>query len=103
MKKLKLFLILSILVCFNAMSQYTKLLDFSGTVNGGAPYGDLTPSGNILYGMTYQGGISNMGTIFKINTDGSGYQKLLDFSGTANGRSPLGSLTLSGSVLYGMT
>ena len=40
--------------------------------------------------------------IFSINTDGSGYKDLLDFNGT-NGANPYGSLTLSGSVLYGMT
>jgi len=33
--------------------------------------------------------------IFKINTDGTGYQKLLDFNNT-NGASPQGSLTLVG-------
>ena len=52
--------------------------------------------------MTHQGGVNNDGTIFGINTDGSGFQTLLSFSGT-NGAYPQGSLTLSGSRLYGMT
>ena len=42
------------------------------------------------------------GNIFSINTDGRGYQNLLSFSGS-NGQYPRGSLTVSGSTLYGMT
>jgi len=47
-------------------------------------------------------GASNKGVVFSINTDGSSYQKLLDFNGT-NGSNPQGNLILSGGVLYGMT
>ncbi|GEM_PF-1371452 len=82
---------------------YSKLLDFAGTTNGSNPYGSLTLSGEVLYGMTYGGGANNLGTIFKINIDGNGYTKLLDFAGTTNGSNPKGSLTLEGTVLYGMT
>ena len=52
--------------------------------------------------MTQSGGTAGDGNIFRINTDGSGFQNLLSFSGTA-GNIPVGSLTLSGSTLYGMT
>jgi uncharacterized repeat protein (TIGR03803 family) len=80
----------------------TTLLSFSGT-NGSVPAGDLTLSGSTFYGMTRTGGANGDGTIFRINTDGSGFQDLLSFSGT-NGNTPFyGSLTLSGSTLYGMT
>jgi uncharacterized repeat protein (TIGR03803 family) len=44
-----------------------------------------------------------MGVIFKINTDGSGFIKLADFDGTGHGSKPRGSLTISGTTLYGMT
>ena len=64
--------------------------------------GSLTLSGSTLYGMTLSGGANGNGTIFSINTDGSGFQNLFSFSGT-NGDNPHGSLTLSGSTLYGMT
>ncbi|MBI2269835.1 MAG: hypothetical protein HYU69_05690 [Bacteroidetes bacterium] len=84
-------------------SGYSRLLDFSGVANGAWPYSTLALSGSTLYGMTYFGGINNLGVIFKINTDGTGYTKLLDFSGVANGKNPYGSLTISGNVLYGMT
>ena len=47
----------------------------------------------------------NKGTIFKVNKDGTNFTKLLEFTGTGstNGSGPNGSLTLSGSVLYGAT
>jgi uncharacterized repeat protein (TIGR03803 family) len=90
--------------CINTgTSVYTKLFDFSGTADGSYPCGDLIISGNVMYGMTSRGGANDLGCIFKINTNGSGYTQLLDFDGTDNGSKPFGSLTLSDGVLYGMT
>lgn len=82
---------------------YSKLLDFSGTLNGSTPNGDLYSDGTFLYGMTKRGGIKDSGVIFKIMPDGTGYSKLLDFLGTANGSYPIGSLISDGTFLYGMT
>ncbi len=84
---------------------YKVLHNFqSGPFEGGSPSGSLTLSGSTLYGMTSQGGIANAGTIFRMNTDGTGYQLLYSFSGGSGyGESPAGSLTLSGATLYGMT
>jgi uncharacterized repeat protein (TIGR03803 family) len=85
-------------------NRYKVLLNFNDT-NGQNPYGALTLSGNILYGMTYYGGAWGNGLVFSIDTNGSGYKDLLDFhinSGSA-GADPVGSLTLSGNVLFGMT
>jgi uncharacterized repeat protein (TIGR03803 family) len=84
-------------------SEYAKLFDFDGAATGGNPYGSLTISGDILYGMTTYGGANDMGCIFKIYTNGSGYTRLFDFSGTADGRNAQGSLIISGNILYGMT
>ena len=57
-----------------------------------------------LYGMTYNGGAMDNGVIFKFDTDGNNFSLLHSFeSGTEDGRYPNGSLTLSGSKLYGMT
>ena len=53
--------------------------------------------------MTTQGGSDDDGIIFSIDTNGSYFKDLLDFSGGVNGKIPVGSLTLSGSVLFGMT
>jgi uncharacterized repeat protein (TIGR03803 family) len=82
---------------------YMKLLDFTGSANGKNPYGSLISDGTFLYGMTYMGGTSNMGVVFKIKHDGTGYSKLLDFTGATNGKYPHGSLISDGTFLYGMT
>ena len=52
--------------------------------------------------MTEYGGSNDLGTIFKIKPDGTGYTKLLDFT-NANGSYPWGSLISDGTFLYGMT
>jgi uncharacterized repeat protein (TIGR03803 family) len=81
---------------------YTILHNFvSG--DGANAVGTLALSGSTLYGMTAAGGGSGAnGTVFKINTDGTGYAILHKFVPGSDGYYPLGSLTLSGSTLYGM-
>src|SRR6185295_8272588 len=73
---------------------YTKLLDFTGAANGSKPAGSFFYDGNFLYGMTAMGGANDKGIIFKIKTDGSGFVKLLDFNGAANGSNAFGMGTL---------
>ena len=84
---------------------YTNLHNFANDSNGRSPYGSLTLSGSTLFGMTGFGGSGNNGTIFKLNTDGTGFALLHSFAGgTSDGSQPFyGALTLSGSTLYGMT
>ncbi len=56
--------------------------------------------------MTTSGGSSSNGTIFSIGIDGSEFQTLLSFSGMGGayvGSGGIGSLTVSGTTLYGMT
>src|SRR5438477_12593254 len=88
----------------------TTLHNFAGyPADGGAPYAALIISGNTLYGTTYQGGRWNAGTVFKLNTDGTGFTNLYDFptslgpspATNADGANPAARLTLSGSTLYG--
>src|SRR3989304_2145465 len=86
----------------NCSAQYTKLLDFTGTANGSYSQGSLISDGTFLYGMAGGGGANSKGVVFKIKPDGTGYAKLLDFSG-ANGSNPGGSLISDGTFLYGMT
>src|SRR3972149_6433582 len=101
--KTKLLLPFLFFSCF-ASAQYTKLLDFAGTLNGSYPNESLISDGTFLYGMTHQGGTSNFGTIFKIMPDGSGYSNLHNFIGyPTDGAWPLGSLIANDSFLYGMT
>ena len=86
-------------------SGFQLLHSFAGGAGDGRlPLGSLTLAGSTLYGMTQAGGDSDLGTMFQMNTDGSGYQLLREFAGGDNdGRYPSGDLTLSGSTLYGMT
>ena len=79
----------------------TTLLSFSGT-NGANPDGGFVLNGSTLYAMTEQGGSGGDGTIFSINTEGTGFQGLCTFN-KGNGMHPFGSLTLCGSTLYGTT
>jgi len=82
-------------------SSFKKLLNFNG-INGESPYGSLTLSGGILYGLTPLGGGKDSGNIFSIDTNGNNYRNILNFDG-ADGWNPYGSLILSNGVLYGMT
>lgn len=86
-----------------SLAQYTKLVDFEETTMGRGPNGSLISDGTYLYGMTNLGGTDGLGTVFKVKPDGTGFEKLLDFTGVANGAKPVGSLYFDGSTLYGMT
>lgn len=82
---------------------HTKLVEFTGGADGGYPQGSLISDGTFLYGMTNLGGTSDSGTIFKVKLDGTGFLKLFDFSGTASGANPIGSMVSDGTFLYGFT
>lgn len=76
---------------------YSTLITFSGT-NGANPEGGLIEaSDQMLYGTTYSGGASNVGTVFRLNKDGSAFEVLKHLS------IPSGSLSLqtNGCAPYG--
>ena len=73
-----------------------------GSSDGLSPYGSLVQSGSVFYGMTWAGGANGLGTVFKMNVDGSGFSVLHSFN-SSDGANPEDSLILSGSTLYGMT
>jgi len=82
---------------------FTNLHNFTSVTDGGYPYAGLILSGNALYGTAVSGGSSDNGTVFKINTDGSGFTNLHDFASDSDGANPYAGLTLSDNVLYGAT
>jgi len=86
-------------------SSYTILYEFAGGVSDGQnPHGSLAASGGVLYGMTETGGDSDMGIIFSINTDGSNFSSIYEFTGgTDNTAYPKGTLLASGTKLYGLS
>jgi uncharacterized repeat protein (TIGR03803 family) len=97
-------LLLLCLAAANTSAQTYKILhSFTGGADGGHPwYAQLVASDTTLYGTASCGGTSNCGTVFKLNTDGTAYTVLKNFTGS-DGSVPAGSMVLSGSTLYGTT
>ncbi len=82
---------------------FTTLYNFylTGT-NANKPLAGLLLSGNTLYGTASGGGISvDWGTVFAVNTDGTGFTKLHSFTGGSDGYRPSGGLVLLSNTLYG--
>jgi uncharacterized repeat protein (TIGR03803 family) len=87
---------------------FTNLYSFTGGSDGANPY-TVIISGNILYGVADTGGTNGNGTIFALNTNGSGFTVLHTFMAgpgyypnitNNDGVDPAG-LILSGNRLYG--
>ncbi len=89
---------------------FTTLHSFTGTIrsvtgfdtnsDGAGPQGGLILSGNTLYGTATVGGSSGAGTVFAVNTDGTGFTTLHSFTAATELIRRAG-LILSGNTLYG--
>ena len=92
-----------------AQTNFTILKSFMSAPDGAVPYGGLAADTNgMLYGTTVAGGlsqsgISNQGTIFAMNQDGSGYVTLKSFDGTNGGFPYAGLLLSTNGSFYGTT
>jgi uncharacterized repeat protein (TIGR03803 family) len=98
---------------FTNLHSFTALsVPYPGTnTDGIEPLAGLILAGNSLYGTAVQGGRSGLGTVFKLNTDGTGFTTLYSFSAGSNnslgdftnsdGNQPKAGLILSGNTLYG--
>src|SRR5438128_1099459 len=95
---------------FTTLHNFTAL-NSSTNSDGARPRAGLISSGNTRYGTARTGGGSGGGTVFAVNTDGTGFTNLHSFTSTAfdpssgfstngDGRSPAG-LIISGDTLYG--
>jgi uncharacterized repeat protein (TIGR03803 family) len=90
---------------------FTILHRFAGGSDGANPTAGLVLSGNTLYGTTSAGGSGGAGTVFAVNTDGTGFTNLHSFAATStnssgtytnsDGATPQAGLILSGNTLYG--
>jgi uncharacterized repeat protein (TIGR03803 family) len=87
---------------------FATVYNFTNGVDGGNVVSDLVLSGNTLYGTASTGGIAGDGTVFKVNTDGSGFVPLYSFSATSgpsatngDGAEPVAGLVLSQNILFG--
>jgi|SRR5579859_5552630 len=68
-----------------AAQTFTTLHSFTAPNNlinsdGSEPYVGLASSGNILYGTANIGGSAGAGTVFAVNTDGTGFTNLHSFT-----------------------
>jgi uncharacterized repeat protein (TIGR03803 family) len=81
---------------------FTNLHNFTNSSDGGYPWDALMLSGNTLYGTAAVGGTFGCGTVFAINTNGTGFRTLHGFTG-ADGKTPRSGLILMGNTLYGTT
>jgi uncharacterized repeat protein (TIGR03803 family) len=85
---------------------FTNLHSFTARDNNGTnsdgvfPLAGLILSGTTLYGTASGGGSANGGTVFAVNTDGTGFTNLYNFTDASE---PEAGLILSGNTLYGTT
>ena len=101
-----------ILHTFTASSGYGPVATYTNN-DGARPNGGLLLSGSTLYGVASYGGLSGSGTVFALNTDGTGFKVLYNFTGfsdvtngptatNADGAIPNSCVIFSGSRLYGV-
>ena len=81
---------------------FTNLYSFTGGSDGSSPQASLVLAGSALYGTTEFGGSSSDGTVFAVNTNGSGDTVLTNFNGS-DGYYPVAGLVLTNGILYGTT
>ena len=86
---------------------YSIAFSFTVGSEGYQPWGGLAEGTNgVLYGTTRLGGTNDVGTVFKINKNGTGYSVLHRFQSTGgDGNLPQAALLLPASdgALYGVT
>ncbi len=81
---------------------YKELYSFAGGTDGAQPFGLVALNGT-LYGMTENGGASNLGTVFSVTPAGTEHV-LYSFKGGNDGEYPfLESLVAVNGILYGTT
>jgi uncharacterized repeat protein (TIGR03803 family) len=74
----------------------------SDSKDGISPYGSLQLSNGYLYGTTQGGGKDDRGTIFRIDTNGNGYETIFKYEKATTGEYPIDNVVLNsdGSMLY---
>jgi uncharacterized repeat protein (TIGR03803 family) len=89
---------------FRIVYYFTSPVGAAATNSDGAfPFARLVLSGSTLYGTTIAAGSAGVGAVFAVNTDGSGFTNLHNFTGGNGGSGPHAGLTLSGNTLFGTT
>jgi uncharacterized repeat protein (TIGR03803 family) len=85
---------------FTALDQSTQT-----NTDGASPSAGLLLAGGKLYGTAYDGGTNGDGVLFSLNTNGTGFTNLYNFTAVNNnnGANPSAALVLAGANLYGTT
>jgi uncharacterized repeat protein (TIGR03803 family) len=84
-------------------SVYDVVYNFSGDLQGGyLPRGELSYQDGFLYGVNFSGGKNNIGTIFKVKTDGTQYSDIYNYSNSSVG-SANNIILGADNILYGTT
>jgi uncharacterized repeat protein (TIGR03803 family) len=81
---------------------YNGAIGVFTNADGANPFAGLitNSAGNALYGTANGGGSSGYGTVFAVNTDGTGFTNLHSFT-YSDGAAPWAGLIVSGTTLYG--
>ena len=82
-------------------SKLTTLYSFNGGTGSGGSPNNVIVSGNKIYGVAQVGGTNNVGMIYSIGTNGSGFTPLYSFGGNPDGRYPAAGLAVGNGVLFG--
>ncbi|MGC9940682.1 MAG: choice-of-anchor tandem repeat GloVer-containing protein, partial [Verrucomicrobiota bacterium] len=89
---------------FKDLYHFTALSSYPYTNSDGAgPQCGLIMLGNTLYGTAEYGGTNGYGTLFAINSNGTGFTILHTFSTGNDGGYPVADLISSSDILYGTT
>src|SRR5881296_2662573 len=87
---------------FNVLHTFMSASGSNATNSDGAnPSAGLILSGNTLYGTAKYGGSSGWGTVFAVDTKGTGFTTPYNFTGGSDGANPSAGLILSNNTLYG--
>ena len=101
MRKITTLIVLA-LIALVTKAQLTTIHEFNQT-NGSMPVAGMIYDGaTYLYGTTYIGGISDTGTVYKLNVNDNTFTKLVDFT-TDNGAYARNSQIIIGNTIYGTT
>ena len=80
---------------------FTVLHNFGEPADEACPQAGLILSGNTLYGTTSGSPYGGLGAVFAVNTNGTGFTNLYQFTGSSDGANPQARLLLSGNTFYG--
>jgi uncharacterized repeat protein (TIGR03803 family) len=86
---------------FTTLYNFPQVNSDDENIYGAFPHPRPTLSGNTLYGTALRGGLNGDGTVYKVNTNGTGMTRLHSFTGGNDGANPEDVLLLSGNTLYG--